>query len=153
MTTASELADELEGLAKDATAMPWALTPGDDGKCVWEGDRDKSVTDLALVHTLVNHLPEILAALRRVEVLEKALEDAEQTLALSEFPRWEDPQYGPEVRALGERIGFGALMASASASWRQVLGPQAGGEHTAGPCQSTVTATLTTIRQALTGEA
>lgn len=67
MTTASDLADEMEGLAKGATARPWALTPSDDDKCVWEGDRDKSAADLALIDTLVNRLPEILSALRRVE--------------------------------------------------------------------------------------
>jgi len=104
----------------------------------------------------VSEVRTILSALRRVEKMEGALGEAEQTLALSEFPSREDPEHGPEVRALGERIGFGAVIASASASWRLSLaakGHPVGGEHVSGPCQATVTATLKAIRQALTGEA
>lgn len=47
-----------------------------------------------------------------------------------------DPDYGHEVEALGSRIGFGAMMASAQASWRALLAKDGleGGEHTHGPC-------------------
>ena len=47
-----------------------------------------------------------------------------------------DPDYGAEVKALGDRIGYGALMASAQASWRARLKADGleGGEHTSGPC-------------------
>jgi hypothetical protein len=47
-----------------------------------------------------------------------------------------DPAYGNEVKALGDRIGYGAMMASAQASWRALLAKDGleGGEHTHGPC-------------------
>ena len=53
MTTASDLADELEAL-----------------------NADEAGAELRVV--LIENLPEILSALRRVEVMEKALERAEQ---------------------------------------------------------------------------
>ena len=83
--------------------------------------------------------------------LREALEDAEETLRLVEHPAIRDPQYGDEVEALGRRIGFGALMSSASASWRDVHGVK-GGEFVAGPCYGTVVATLAKIRAALSSQ-
>jgi hypothetical protein len=55
------------------------------------------------------------------------------------------------VRALGDRIGYGALMSSASASWREKLAKEgiAGGEFVSGPCHGTVVHTLSIIRDAL----
>lgn len=49
---------------------------------------------------------------------------------------WEDPDYGAAVRELGDRIGYGAMMASAQAAWRAKLARDGleGGEHTHGPC-------------------
>ncbi|MER9833408.1 hypothetical protein NKJ28_00325 [Mesorhizobium sp. M0145] len=82
----------------------------------------------------------------------KALEDAEDTLRLVERPALRDPQHGDEVEALGLRIGFGALMSSASASWREHLatkGNPVGGEFVAGPCHGTVVSTLAKLRSAL----
>ena len=84
--------------------------------------------------------------------LVEALEEAEATLALCEHPRSEDRSYGPEVDELGRRIGFGALMSSAQASWRKYLhdkGNPLGGEFVAGPTFGTVTRTLGIIRSAL----
>jgi len=81
-----------------------------------------------------------------------ALQECIDVLALCEHPRNVDPDYGDEVAALGDRIGYGALMASASASWRQRLeddGVPAGGEFVAGPCQVTVTRALRIARSAL----
>lgn len=86
-----------------------------------------------------------------LELARNALEDAEDTLHLVELPAFRDPRYGDEVEALGLRIGFGALMASASASWREHLaadGDPVGGEFVAGPCHGTVVATLAKIRAA-----
>lgn len=86
-----------------------------------------------------------------LELARNALEDAEDTLRLVERPAFRDPRYGDEVEALGLRIGFGALMASASASWREHLaadGDPVGGEFVAGPCHGTVVATLAKIRAA-----
>ena len=89
------------------------------------------------------------AALREKD---EALTDCVDTLALVERPAFVDPRYGAEVAALGKRIGFGALMASASASWRQALadrGDPCGGEFVAGPCHATVVASLRRARSAL----
>jgi hypothetical protein len=86
-----------------------------------------------------------------LERARKALEDAEDTLHLVEQPAFRDPHYGDEVEALGRRIGFGALMSSASASWREYLatsGSPVGGEFVAGPCHGTIIATLANIRAA-----
>ena len=91
-------------------------------------------------------------ATQQRDALVGALEEAEGVLALVEQPRWEDPLYGDEVRALGDRIGFGALMSSAQASWARRAREQgypAGGEFVAGPCFATVQHTLKLIRQAL----
>lgn len=81
-----------------------------------------------------------------------ALTECEEVLGLVEYPKIVDPLYGDEVEALGHRIGFGALMGSASASWRAALaemGCPVGGEFVAGPCQKTVERTLVIIRTAL----
>jgi hypothetical protein len=82
----------------------------------------------------------------------EALQECVDTLALVERPAFKDPLYGAEVEALGNRIGFGALMASASASWREALtkrGDFVGAEYVAGPCHATVVAALTKARAML----
>lgn len=84
--------------------------------------------------------------------LREALTEAEKMLRLVEHPSRVDPLHGDEVAALGERIGFGVLMSSASASWRASIaskGYPSGGEFVSGPCQSTVTSTLRIARAAL----
>lgn len=94
----------------------------------------------------------LAAANAQRDDLLRAAKEAEEVLALMERPRIEDPSYGAEVRALGYRIGFGALMSSASASWRKMLegsGGPVGGEHCAGPCHATVLMTLKVVRDAI----
>jgi hypothetical protein len=81
-----------------------------------------------------------------------ALTECEEVLRLSEHPAFPDPLYHEEVKALGRRIGFGALMTTASAGWREVLaehGYPAGGEFVAGPCFATLQSTLAQVRAAL----
>lgn len=88
----------------------------------------------------------------KVKKLREALTDAEETLRLVEHPARVDPVHGPEIDALGRRIGYGALMSSASASWRAKMladGLPVGGEFVAGPCQGTVAMCLAKIRSAL----
>lgn len=109
-------------------------------------DKEKGLYDR--IETLVDRATAAEAELERAK---KALEDAEDTLRLVERPSFRDPRYGDEVEALGLRIGFGALMASASASWREHLaadGDPVGGEFVAGPCHGTVVSTLAKIRAA-----
>jgi len=50
-----------------------------------------------------------------------ALLECKEILDLQARPCHVDPQYGKEVEELGERIGYGALMVSASASWEKKL--------------------------------
>lgn len=55
----------------------------------------------------------------REQKLEAALREFLEITEPASRLRPPDPDYGAEVRALGDRIGYGALMASAQASWRQ----------------------------------
>ena len=122
----------------------------------WDGERDELIENGAALATAEDDArfiaafnPQVcLSLLADRARMEKALREAEEVLALVEHPRMVDPDYGDEVEALGLRIGFGALMSSAQASWRKrSIIP--GGEFVAGPCFATVVATLKTIRQAL----
>lgn len=84
--------------------------------------------------------------------LREALEECVEVLELVERPAFVDPDHGDEVAALGDRIGYGALMSSASASWRERLEEQdcpTGGEYVAGPCHKTIVLTLEKARKAL----
>jgi ABC-type nitrate/sulfonate/bicarbonate transport system substrate-binding protein len=97
----------------------------------------------------------LLAAWDREAKLREALTDAEETLRLMEHPRGPDPSFHEVVKDLGERIGFGALMSTAEAGWREYLeenGLPGGGGFVAGPCRGTVDSTLKRIRAALKGE-
>lgn len=92
----------------------------------------------------------------QVKALADALIEAEETLALVEHPAVPDPVHHEAVKALGRRIGFGALMSTASAAWREENvrdGYPSGGEFVAGPCLSTVQRALRIARSALSGEA
>lgn len=57
----------------------------------------------------------------QLTTLRNALQECKEILALQTQPCWIDPLHGEEVEELGERIGYGALMASASASWEKKL--------------------------------
>lgn len=83
--------------------------------------------------------------------LREALIECVATLALVEHPARLDPVHGAEVKALGDRIGYGALMSSASASWRKHLEADglSGGEFVSGPCHLSVTKALAKARAAL----
>ena len=86
------------------------------------------------------------------DAIRDALEKCVKVLSLVEHPRFVDPDYGEEVRLLGDRIGYGALMSTASASWRKKLAAQGyplGGEFVAGPCYATVIDALKNARAAL----
>lgn len=83
----------------------------------------------------------------------EALSEAEETLRLVERPAFPDPVHHERVKALGREIGFGAMMSTASAGWREIIAEKnypLGGEFVAGPCYGTVIAALKKIRAALT---
>lgn len=91
---------------------------------------------------------------RDVLAMRAALLKAEEVFELVEHPKEAFTPHVLEVAALGDRIGYGALMSTASALWRRRLaagdfGP--GGEFVAGPCQATIDRMLTSIRAILAG--
>jgi len=112
------------------------------------------VTEHAWIETALRS-PDLLAENTRLRAvnagLVEALKEAESVFALGEQPRGKDRDHGPEVTEIGRRIGFGALMSSAQASWREYATERghAGSEFVAGPCYSTVISTLNMIRAAL----
>lgn len=60
---------------------------------------------------------------------------------LGESVTYPDPIYQAEVEALGDRIGYGALMHAANYGWQKdlkVRGMPSGGEFTLGHCAGTV---------------
>ena len=105
-------------------------------------------THLGLACEFIGAREDFLSLLADRARMEKALREAEEVLAMAALMPMVDPVHGDEVEALGLRIGFGALMSSAQASWRQQADVK-GGEFVAGPCFATVIETLKTIRQAL----
>jgi len=91
----------------------------------------------------------------RIKALEAALRECVEVLKLVEHPNNIDLKYSHDIETLGDRIGYGALMTTASALWRQYLyrdGFPVGGEFVAGPCHATVVKTLEIARAALAPE-
>jgi hypothetical protein len=83
----------------------------------------------------------IWKAAERLEKIEAALQDFMDATAPAVIPADRDPVHGSRVEELGESIGYGALMTSASASWRRKLilaGTPTGGEFVVGPCMGTL---------------
>lgn len=82
-----------------------------------------------------------------VEACQSALASFEAAI-----PTGSDPANEPVVSTLGKRIGYGALMATASYLWREELkseGYPVGGEFIAGPCRVTAEANVRELRAAL----
>lgn len=91
-------------------------------------------------------------AFQRVRSLHLALVEARSVLALCTTRDFDAPE-DEEVRRLGERIGYGAVMSAASKTWASKAKRERldGSQHTCGPCELTVTRTLETIDAALKG--
>lgn len=71
--------------------------------------------------------------------MREALEELVDTLTPASYPAMKDPAHHDDIKRLGDRIGYGALMAGASAAWREVT-PHKGSEFVAGPCYSVLKA-------------
>ena len=93
--------------------------------------------------------PSLAAQDQQVLALVEAARDAGDVLQSAASPSNLDPQYSDQIAALGERIGYGALMHGASALWRKSLGDLAGSEFAAGPCVSTAASRLARLDDAL----
>lgn len=105
----------------------------------------------ALGQRVFDALSRATRAEERIAEMDAALAEAEDVFALVEHPAFPDPVHHDRVKALGREIGFGALMATASAGWREVMaekGYPLGGEFVAGPCHGTVVSVLEIIRRA-----
>ncbi len=87
----------------------------------------------------------------REQKLEAAVREFLDITAPSARIKLEDTDYGADVRALGDRIGYGAMMASAQAAWRAVLqrNGHEGGEHTHGPAYSVLMSARANAEDAL----
>ncbi len=112
-------------------------------------DKQLECRDRDLDHTRLQLLEqnETLARMRdRIGKLREALHDCVELLAIVEQPFFEDSQHGARVRQLGEEIGFGALLASASASWREKDPASA---HTIGHCAHVIAQCLAKARTTL----
>ena len=150
---------KLREIAEKATPGPWSHDRADDPSASFEvfghdgSDYENFVADCRIGQANAEFIatfdpPMVLSLLADRARMEKALREAEEVLAMAALMPMVDPVHGDEVEALGLRIGFGALMSSAQASWRQQADVK-GGEFVAGPCFATVIETLKTIRQAL----
>lgn len=82
--------------------------------------------------------------------MREALEELVDTLTPASYPAMKDPAHHDEIKRLGDRIGYGALMAGASAAWREAT-PHKGSEFVAGPCYSVLKADYDRARRALGG--
>lgn len=82
--------------------------------------------------------------------LEMAAKEARAVLALCSTRRFDAPE-DAEVGRLGARLGYGAVMSAASKEWARLFDgtPQKGAQHTSGPCEATVEATLAKLDEAL----
>lgn len=83
--------------------------------------------------------------------LRELLKDVGDVLEVAARPARLDPDkyFLAGVKALGDMGGYGALMSSASALWREKLGDMAGGEFSAGPCVSVAQGLVSRIAAAL----
>ena len=85
----------------------------------------------------------------KAKALREALEDLIGVLEPCATPARRDPAFHDIVKALGLQIGFGAMMQTASAAWREELGGQAGGEHVSGPCFAVLSASVNRAKASL----
>lgn len=85
----------------------------------------------------------------QVLALVDAARDAGDVLESASRAAFLDPNYNEEIKRIGERIGYGALMSGASVLWRESLGELAGAEFAVGPCVSQVQSRLVRLDDAL----
>jgi len=105
----------------------------------WEGMSRTALDAIdAALTTSAHQRDELVEVLKRIEPLVSQLA----------LPSRLDPYHSREIRELGERIGYGALMHGASALWRVHLEENggSGGEFVVGPCAATVDKAWTRLR-------
>src|SRR5690606_786720 len=92
------------------------------GRCTVLVSREHE-TDAEAIAAWNTRAPDAEAATLRAQrdALAEALGEAEEVLALMEHQKRPDPAFHDRVKALGQSIGFGAMMATAEAGWRETL--------------------------------
>ncbi len=84
--------------------------------------------------------------------LHTALQELVNVFAVAEILPLMDTQHRAEISELGKRVGYGAMMTTAQALWREQLyaeGYPVGGEFVSAPCYATAVAALKKARDAL----
>ena len=145
MTDTDELIETLE--RRRTKSMAFEREFGLEGRTICPDDLDALFVTLS-----ISEASALISALKENKRMREALTETQVNLELVEQVPIKDPDYGSEVEALGERIGYGALMTSASASWHARLkhdGWPTGGAFVAGPCHATVLKNLEMVRAAL----
>lgn len=160
-TAERELAEVRAKLPVDGSHMPSIVDTLEDDVARLTKERDEARAALAELsisnrdHYYARTCTCPACLVDRRDELEEAARQAEKVLSLATartFPAPEDA----EVRRLGERIGFGALMSAAEKTWREWLAEQdmpLGSEFVAGPCRVTVERSIAALRAALKGGA
>jgi hypothetical protein len=160
--TDSKSLDEIEALLAKATADPNQLSGvackhgWDTTVCPMRGCGPDIEAD---TKALLDAVPSLIAAARErdrlqaeVERLRETLIDAGDVLERAGTPSRVDPAIAGPVCVLGSAIGYGALMSTASALWREALGELAGAEFSASVCVSTAASRARRIDAALAGQ-
>lgn len=133
----------------------WPIPPGDPEEVIRAAAAERkalvSERDEAVGANILNRnaVARLSADLARAKA---ALVRVRDVLRLGAKVGPADPLTDPYVMVLGDRVGFGAMMSSASRIWRERLvskGYPAGGEFVGSPCRSDVEAALKTIEAAL----
>lgn len=90
-------------------------------------------------------------AVADVDALRAALTEARTVLSLCKTARIRGTPEYRMVSALGEELGYGAIMSAASSAWAAMFdgSPQEGSQHTCGPSERTVHNTIKTIDASL----
>jgi hypothetical protein len=113
------------------------------------GELHDRVISLVIARAILSERDRATAEIRE---LRDALEELIDTLTPAEREPIKDIAHSDEVRRLGLRIGFGALMAAADYEWREHLarnGSPVGGEFVAGPCRSVLQYDMKRARAAI----
>ena len=101
---------------------------------------------------ILSHTPQSVEPVATdVAALVEAAKDLRDAIAHMAAPARVDPDkyFSEQVKAFGDAFGYGALMTTASALWRQDLGDLQGGEFAVGPCVTTAANQLKRLDTAL----
>lgn len=90
-------------------------------------------------------------AVADVDALRAALAEARTVLSLCKTARIRGTPEYRMVSAIGDELGYGAIMSAASSAWAEMFDgtPQQGSQHTCGPSEVTVRSAIARIDEVL----